>query len=72
MFLMKTRMTTFIKTKFKISYDQTNIDKYSSVANIRGYHFISIYLTKNHYFEIYDDNAIILCKNFPVERKKIG
>ena len=24
----KTRMTTFIKTKFKISDDQTNIDKY--------------------------------------------
>ena len=29
-----TRMTTFIKTKFKISDDQTNIDKYRLAANI--------------------------------------
>ena len=29
-----TRMTTFIKTKFNISDDQTNIDKYRLVANI--------------------------------------
>ena len=27
-------MTTFIKTKFKISDDQTNIDKYRLAANI--------------------------------------
>ena len=39
--LQKTRMTTFIKTKFKISEDQTNIDKYRLAANIAVYHIIS-------------------------------
>ena len=39
--LYKTRMTTFIKSKFKISDDQTNIDKYRLVANITEYHIIS-------------------------------
>ena len=34
-------MTTFIKTKFKISDDQTNIDKYRLAANITEYHIIS-------------------------------
>ena len=34
-------MTTFIKTKFKISEDQTNIDKYRLAANITVYHIIS-------------------------------
>ena len=38
---MKTRMTPFIKTKFKISDDQTNIDKYRLAANITEYHIIS-------------------------------
>ncbi len=33
-------MTTFIKTKFKISDDQTNIDKYRLAANITEYHDI--------------------------------
>ena len=37
----KTRMTTFIKTKFKISDVQTNIDKYRLAANITEYHIIS-------------------------------
>ncbi len=36
-----TRMTTFIKTKFKISDDQTNIDKYRLAANNTVYHIIS-------------------------------
>ena len=36
-----TRMTTFIKTNFKISDDQTNIDMYRLVANITVYHTIS-------------------------------
>ena len=36
-----TRMTTFIKTKFKISDEQTNIDKYRLAANITEYHIIS-------------------------------
>ena len=34
-------MTTFIKTKFKISDDQTNIDRYRLAANITEYHIIS-------------------------------
>ncbi len=33
-----TRMTSFIKTKFKISHDQTNIDKYRLAANIINFH----------------------------------
>ena len=37
---VKTRMTTFIKSKFKKSDDQTNIDKYSVTANISEYHII--------------------------------
>ena len=40
-FVMKTRMTIFIKTKFKISNDQTNIDMYRLAANITEYHIIS-------------------------------
>ena len=34
-------MKTFIKTKFKISDDPTNIDKYRLAANITEYHIIS-------------------------------
>ena len=34
-------MTTFIKTKFKITDDQTNIDEYRLAANITVYHIIS-------------------------------
>ncbi len=34
-------MTTFIKTKFKISDDQANIDKYRLAANIVEYHTIA-------------------------------
>ena len=33
----QTRMTTFIKTKFKISDDHTNMDKYKVAANIMLY-----------------------------------
>ena len=33
-------MTTFIKTKFKISEDQTDIDDYILAANITVYHII--------------------------------
>ena len=36
-----TRMTTFIKTKFKKLDDQTNTDKYRVAANITKYHIIS-------------------------------
>ena len=38
--LYKTRMTTFIKTKFKKSDDQTNIDKYRVAAYITEYQII--------------------------------
>ena len=34
-------ITTFIKSSFKISDDQTNIDKYNLAANITEYHIIS-------------------------------
>ena len=34
-------MTTFIKTKFKKSDDQTNIDKYKVATNITEYHIRS-------------------------------
>ncbi len=34
-------MTTFIKTKFKISDDHTSIDKYRLATNITVYHIIS-------------------------------
>ena len=34
-------MTTFIKTKFKVSDDQTNIDKYRLAANITENNIIS-------------------------------
>ncbi len=34
-------MTTFIKTKFRKSDYQTNIDKYRVAANITEYHIIS-------------------------------
>ena len=34
-------MTTFIKIKFNISDDQTNIDKYRLAANITEYHITS-------------------------------
>ena len=33
-------MTTLIKTKFNISDDQTNIDKYRLAENITEYHII--------------------------------
>ena len=34
-------MTKFIKTKFKKSDDQTNIDKYKVAENITEYHILS-------------------------------
>ena len=39
-------MTTFIKTKFNISDDQTNIDKYRIAANIK------INFTANNYYKL--------------------
>ncbi len=44
-------MTTFI-TKFKISDDQTNIDKYRLAANITEYHIISKLILKRQLFHV--------------------
>ena len=44
--IIKTRMTTFIKAKLKISVGQTNIDKYRVAANITEYHIISKFMMK--------------------------
>ena len=44
-------MTTLIKTKFNISDDQMNIDKYRLAANITENH-IKINLTTNHYYKL--------------------
>ena len=41
-------MTTFIKTKFNISYDQTKIDKYGSAANITENHIISKFILQRN------------------------
>ena len=37
-------MTTFRKTKFKISDDQTLIEKYRLTANITKYHIITKFI----------------------------
>ncbi len=39
----KLRMTAFLKTNFKISDDQANIDKYRLAANITEYLIISLF-----------------------------
>ena len=41
LYIYKTRMKTFIKTKFTKSDDQTNIDKYRVAANITENHIMS-------------------------------
>ncbi len=65
-------MTTFIKTKFKISDDQTNIDKYRLAANIN--------LAMNHYykllwssesFEVNFNVGFGIPIEFPSQRKKL-
>ena len=55
-------MTTFIKTKFKISEDYTNIDKYRLAANITEYQVISkLSLQRiNYYSKMYDGKAIFM------------
>ncbi len=50
-------MTTLIKTKFKKSDDQINIDKYRVAANITEYHIKAKIL--NHYSKIHKDKAVI-------------
>ncbi len=62
-------MTTFIKTKFKISDDQTNIDKYRLAPNITEFHIMLKFILQRIIIpKIYDDKLIILCKKFSVER----
>ena len=45
----KTRMTTFIKTKLKISDIQKDITKYRVATNITEYHIISKLLFGHNY-----------------------
>ncbi len=54
-------MTTLIKTKFKISDEQRNIDKYRLAANITEYHIISKLILQR----------IIILKNVQVKEEKI-
>ena len=56
--LIKTRMTTFIKTKFQKSEYQTNIDKYNRIS-----YYIKINLPKNPHSIIHDEKAFISYKN---------
>ena len=56
----RTRMATFIKTKFK-KLDDYRIPKY-----------IKINLPKNHYSKIHEDKAIISCKNVKRQSVKNG
>ena len=69
MLLYKTRMTTFIKTKLKISDDQTNIEKYRLSANITEYHILSKLILKRI---IIPKFMLIrqLFQKFPFERQK--
>ena len=55
-------MTTFIKTKFKKSDDQTNIDKYILTAYITEYHIISKLFFLTHCSKIQEGKAIISLK----------
>ena len=62
-------MTTFIKMKFKISDDQTNIDKYRLAPNITEYHIISklfslrIFIPKFMMIKRLFHEEEIICKN---------
>ena len=52
-------MTTFIKTKFNISDDQTNIDKYRVAANITEYqNNLQKFMEKRQLFHVKN-----VCKN---------
>ncbi len=56
-------MTKFIKTKFKKSDDQTNIDKCRVAANITEYYIISkLIFLKRIIPKIIKKKAIISCK----------
>ena len=70
-------MKTFIKTKFNISDDQTNIDKYRLAANITEYHIIlklilqRIILWSSESFEVKYNIGFGIPIEFPSQRKKI-
>ena len=59
-------MTTFIKKKFKISDDQTNIDKYRLAANIDKYR-LAANITEYHIISELILQRIIIT-NFVVQR----
>ena len=70
-------MTTFIKTKFKISDDKTNIDKYRLSTKISVY--LKINLATNHNykllwssesFEVNFNIGVGIPIEFPSQRKK--
>ena len=61
-------MKTFIKTKFKISDDQTNIDKYRLAANMTEYHIMIKIILQRIIIRKFMTKAIISCENFPFER----
>ena len=69
-------MTTFIKTKFKISDDETNIDKYRLAANITECHIILklIILLQNFLvqesFEVNFNIGFGIPIKFPSQRRK--
>ena len=64
-------MTTFIKTKFKISDNQTKIEKYKLAANINiiEYHIISKIILQRPIIPIFMMiRQLFHVKKFPVER----
>ncbi len=70
-------MTTWIKTKFNISDDQTNIDKYGLAANITEYHIISKLILQRikllwsgESFEINFNIGFGIPIEFPSQRRK--
>ena len=64
-------MTTFIRTKFKISDDQTNIEKYILAANITEYHIISkLILHRSNISKFMMTRQLFHVKNFKLKEKK--
>ncbi len=65
-------MTTFIKTKFKISDQQTDIDKYRLAANITEYHIISKSILQRIIIPKYMViRQLFHVKNFQLKGKKL-
>ena len=59
----KNKNDNIIKTRFKISDYQTNIEKYRQAANITEFHIISKLILQLIITPKYDDKAIISCKS---------